>query len=88
MSVGYVPSAVYPASGYATTGSAAMNALLANQYKAQPAAGSAPATPPGATPSAAYNPDVNFTTFWSEYNGFTLTTCNATFMRVDFYLVN
>ena len=80
MSKGIFTNLTYPAAGYATSGSAALTTLVNKQYVARPAAGSTAAT--------AYNPDVNYTSFWSEYNGFTLTTANATFMRVDFYLVN
>ena len=73
----------YPAAGYATFGDStgAVQTLINAQYKAMPAAGVAAS-------SAAYNPDVNNTQFWSEMNGFTLSTVNATYMRVDFYLVN
>jgi hypothetical protein len=45
-----------------------------------------PFPPPAGTTD--FNPDVALTQFYSEYNGFTLTTVNATWMRVDFYLVN
>jgi len=71
----------YPASGFATNGTAALTAVINGFYSAQPAAGTV-------TNTTSYAPDANFTQFWSEYNGFTLTTVNATFMRVDFYLVN
>lgn len=78
--------ATYPTAGYATSSSnsAAINKLVNAAYTAKPAPGTA--LSPGVKP--AYNPDVNYTQFWSEYNGFTLTTANATMMRVDFYLVN
>ena len=79
---GIFTQATYPAVGYITSSgnNAAINQLVNVQYKARPAAGTAAAS--------SYNPDVNYTQFWSEYNGFTLTTANATMMRVDFYLVN
>ena len=44
--------------------------------------------PTGLTAAAnGYNPDSNFTQFWSNYNGFTMTTVNATFMKIEYYLV-
>jgi hypothetical protein len=38
--------------------------------------------------SAKYNPDVMAASFWSNMNGFTMTTVNATTMKIDYYLVN
>ena len=75
-------SSNYPKSGYATStdGSTTIATIQNKTYVAQPS-GSVPA-------SNGYNPDVNFMQFWSEYNGFTLSSLNATYMRVDFYLVN
>ena len=73
----------YPAAGYTTStdGTGAISTLISKVYKAMPVAGAVASKP-------SYNPDVNYTQFWSEFNGFTLSTVNATFMRVDFYLVN
>ena len=75
-------AATYPgyAGGYAAAGSSALSTLAAATYGAQPATGTASAV--------AYNPDVNYTQFWSDYNGFTITVANATTMAVSFYLVN
>jgi hypothetical protein len=89
VSSGIFTSATYPPSGYAPAGSAALSTLVSTQYKAQPAAGAILGSAGAAkAASTSYNPDVNYTSWWSEYNGFTLTTANATAMRVDFYLVN
>jgi hypothetical protein len=76
-------SSNYPTSGYATStdGSTTIATLKSANYVAQPTGLVAVAKP-------GYNPDVNFMQFWSEFNGFTLSTLNATYMRVDFYLVN
>ena len=79
---GVFNATTYPAAGYTTStdGTAALQMLVSKQYVAMPAA--------NAAASSSYNPDVNNTQFWSEFNGFTLSTVNATYMRVDFYLVN
>jgi len=76
----FTPSS-YPSTGYFTAGSAALSTMISAAYVAKPAPGTV-------TSKTKYNPDVNYTTFYSEFNGFTITTANATMMRVDFYLVN
>jgi hypothetical protein len=79
---GYLNASNHPQSGYATStdGSSVISILQSKSYVAQPTGAVAAA--------AAYNPDVNFLQFWSEFNGFTMSALNATYMRVDFYLVN
>ena len=66
--------------GYATGATAIGFTASYNGMAAQPAAGMAN--------SAAYNADVNNTQFWSNYNGFTMTTVNATFMKIEYFLIN
>ena len=73
------PSSV-PATGYAAGSAAAAQAQIGYPLSAQPASGT--------KASAKYNPDVGSTTFWSNYNGFTMTTVNTTMMKIEFYLVN
>jgi hypothetical protein len=57
-------TAAMPA-GFTTGAAAAVQAAGNTAYVPQPAA--------GATGPAAYNPDVRAATFWSNYNGFTMT---------------
>lgn len=76
----YTGPASAPAAGYASGSAAATQAQLGYPLLAQPAN--------GAKASAKYNPDVGGTTFWSNYNGFTMTTVNTTMMKIEFYLVN
>lgn len=69
----------FPA-GYATGAAAVTQANGSTPYAAQPSS--------SAAAPAAYNPDVLATSFWSNFNGFTMTTVNATSMKIDYYLVN
>ena len=69
-----------PAAGYAAGSAAATQAQVSYPLSQQPTSGT--------KASAKYNPDVGSTTFWSNYNGFTMTTVNTTTMKIEFYLVN
>lgn len=62
------------------TDDAALRVFVEGQYKPPP--------PPGVAGSSKSNPDVNFTKFLSDHQGFVLVTVNKTHMKLDYYFVN
>lgn len=69
---------VYPPAGYALAGGQHLTELINKSYSPYPPRRGV----------AAYNPDVNRTQFWSEFNGFVLCTANAAALSCSVHLVN